>query len=127
MKVPKLSLRNLTFWAAVNRRGDDSSSDQKGMLSQKIDLKRGYNTMHRITRKQFFQLTAGIAAAAASNFSAAAGLSGPGIRLGVSLISYTGDYGMTTILEDCLADAASIGAEGIELLSEVDISDYTDP
>jgi hypothetical protein len=65
--------------------------------------------------------------AALSGFTTAESMSGPRIKLGVTLYSYTGDYGVTTMLEDCLADAAAMKVEGIELLSETHIPDYPNP
>jgi sugar phosphate isomerase/epimerase len=48
-------------------------------------------------------------------------------KLGVTLYSYTGDYGVTMTLEDCIADAVDAGAQGIEILSETHIPGYPDP
>ena len=84
--------------------------------------------MHTMTRKQFLQTTAGAAGTAVlSGFATAESISGSRIRLGVTLYSYTGDYGVTTMLEDCIADAAAMKVEGIELLSETHIPDYPNP
>ncbi len=49
------------------------------------------------------------------------------LNLGVTLYSYTGDYGVTMTLEDCIADAVDAGATGIEILSETHIPGYPDP
>ena len=84
--------------------------------------------MRQMTRKQFIQtVTGGTATAVVSTFSTVAGVSKSGVKLGVTLYSYTGEYGVTTFLEDCIADAAAIGAEGIELLSETHIPNYPHP
>jgi sugar phosphate isomerase/epimerase len=48
-------------------------------------------------------------------------------KLGVTLYSYTGDYGVTMTLEDCIADAADAGAQGIEILGETHVPGYPDP
>ena len=48
-------------------------------------------------------------------------------KLGVTLYSYTGDYGVTMTLEDCIADAVDAGAQGIEILSETHIPGYPNP
>jgi sugar phosphate isomerase/epimerase len=49
------------------------------------------------------------------------------IDLGVSLYSYGGDYLVTMTLEDCLADVADVGAEGIEILADTHIAGYPSP
>jgi sugar phosphate isomerase/epimerase len=48
-------------------------------------------------------------------------------KLGVTLYSYTGDFGTTMTLEDCIADAVDAGATGIEILSETHIAGYPNP
>jgi sugar phosphate isomerase/epimerase len=48
-------------------------------------------------------------------------------KLGVTLYSYTGDYGVTMTLEDCIADAVDAGATGIEILRETHIPGYPNP
>jgi sugar phosphate isomerase/epimerase len=48
-------------------------------------------------------------------------------KLGVTLYSYTGDYGVTMTLEDCIADAVDASAQGIEILSETHIPGYPNP
>ena len=48
-------------------------------------------------------------------------------KLGVTLYSYTGDYGVTMTLEDCIADVVDMGATGIEILSETHIPGYPNP
>ncbi len=49
------------------------------------------------------------------------------MKYGVSLYSYTGDFGVTMTLEDCIADAADMGATGIEILGETHIPGYPEP
>jgi sugar phosphate isomerase/epimerase len=48
-------------------------------------------------------------------------------KLGVTLYSYTGDYGVCMTLEDCIADVVDMGATGIEILSETHIPGYPNP
>jgi len=48
-------------------------------------------------------------------------------KLGVTLYSYTGDFGTTMTLDDCIADAVDAGAKGIEILSETHIAGYPNP
>lgn len=50
-----------------------------------------------------------------------------GIKLGVSTYSYSGDMNTLVTLEDMMADLDDIGARGIEMLSEGDISGYPTP
>ena len=85
--------------------------------------------MAMLTRKQFLQTLAGAgaAAAAASTFAAIDPAPKPRIKLGVTLYSYTGEYAPTTTLDGCIANAAAMGAEGIELLSETHIPNYPNP
>jgi sugar phosphate isomerase/epimerase len=49
------------------------------------------------------------------------------MKYGVSLYSYTGDFQVTMTLEDCIADAADMGATGIEILSDTHIPGYPHP
>ncbi|MEP6844029.1 MAG: TIM barrel protein [Pseudolysinimonas sp.] len=49
------------------------------------------------------------------------------IQLGVSLYSYTSEYGITMTLEDCIEDVADLGATGLEILGEAHIQDYPNP
>ena len=51
----------------------------------------------------------------------------PSWKYGVSLYSYTGEYGVTMTLEDCAADVADLGATGLEILGEAHIRDYPSP
>ncbi len=73
-----------------------------------------------MTRKDFLQMGA---AAAASAFvpgqSGAAPAEKPKVKLGASLYSYNGDIQVGTMnMEDCLADLADMGAEGVEFLPD---------
>jgi len=82
-----------------------------------------------VTRKEFFQTVVGaaaVASAARQNAVGAATLSS-NIKPGVSLYSYTGDFNVTMTLEDCLADMAAMGANGLEILSETHVADYPNP
>jgi len=38
------------------------------------------------------------------------------IEYGVSLYSYTGEFGVTMTLDDCVEDVADLGATGLEIL-----------
>jgi sugar phosphate isomerase/epimerase len=82
-----------------------------------------------MTRKDFLQTIAGAAASAyVANSSAAAAAPKPKIKLGVTLYSYGGDFQLGTMnLEDCIADVADMGAEGIEILGESHIPNYPNP
>jgi sugar phosphate isomerase/epimerase len=46
---------------------------------------------------------------------------------GVSLYSYTGEYGVTMTLEECIEDVADLGATGLEILGEAHVQDYPNP
>ena len=48
-------------------------------------------------------------------------------RYGVSLYSYTGEYGVTMTLEDCVEDVADLGATGLEILGEAHVAGYPSP
>ena len=82
-----------------------------------------------ITRKEFLQTMAAAAAAACvPTFTACSAAPKSKIRLGVTLYSYTGDFRTGTMsLEDCIADVADMGGEGIEILGESHVPDYPDP
>jgi sugar phosphate isomerase/epimerase len=54
-------------------------------------------------------------------------MSNHGFRYGVSLYSYTDDYGTVLTLEDCMAQIADLGATGIEILGEAHVPGYPDP
>jgi sugar phosphate isomerase/epimerase len=49
------------------------------------------------------------------------------IKYGVSLYSYTGEYGVTMTLDDCVEDVADLGATGLEILGEAHVPGYPDP
>lgn len=51
----------------------------------------------------------------------------PAWDYGVSLYSYTGEYGVTMTFEDCVEDVADLGATGLEILGEAHIEDYPNP
>jgi sugar phosphate isomerase/epimerase len=80
-----------------------------------------------ITRKEFLQVAAGAAtlAAVSSTGVKAAGKGKP--KRGVSLYSYTGDFGITMTLEDCLKDMSDMNAEGLEILANTHIEGYPNP
>ncbi|WP_433306087.1 sugar phosphate isomerase/epimerase family protein [Actinoplanes sp. CA-030573] len=49
------------------------------------------------------------------------------ISYGVSLYSYTGEYGVTMTLDDCVEDVADLGATGLEILGEAHVENYPSP
>lgn len=49
------------------------------------------------------------------------------LRLGVSLYSYTGDFGVRMNLDDCAQDVADMGATGLEILGEAHVENYPTP
>jgi len=51
----------------------------------------------------------------------------PQFRFGVSLYSYTGEYGVTMTLDDCVEDVADLGATGLEILGEAHVAGYPSP
>ena len=51
----------------------------------------------------------------------------PHFSYGVSLYSYTGEYGVTMTLDDCVDDVADLGATGLEILGEAHVEDYPHP
>ncbi|MEU5100100.1 TIM barrel protein [Streptomyces sp. NPDC020996] len=51
----------------------------------------------------------------------------PLLRYGVSLYSYTSEYGVTMTLDDCVEDVADLGATGLEILGEAHVQDYPNP
>ncbi len=51
----------------------------------------------------------------------------PQYRYGVSLYSYTGEYGVTMTLDDCVEDVADLGATGLEILGEAHVAEYPNP
>ena len=54
-------------------------------------------------------------------------MSAEGFRYGVSLYSYTDDYGTVLTLEDAFAQIADLGATGIEILGEAHVPGYPQP
>jgi sugar phosphate isomerase/epimerase len=54
-------------------------------------------------------------------------MTNPTFKFGVSLYSYTDDFGTVMTLEDCLAQIADLGATGVELLGEAHIPGYPNP
>ncbi len=84
-----------------------------------------------MTRKDFLQTMAGAAVTAAiPTFAAAAAPKGKPKR-GVSIYSYTGDFGVSMTLEDCLADISQLRTEGedigLEILDQGHIEGYPNP
>jgi sugar phosphate isomerase/epimerase len=88
----------------------------------------GTMIMGEMTRQQFIRIVATAATTAAISPLVAVA-SGPEsrIKLSTTLYSYTGEYAPTTFLDDCIANAAAMGAEGVELLSETHIPNYPNP
>ncbi len=84
--------------------------------------------MPKVTRKEFLLTLAG-AGAAVAVLPLAATVESPTakIKLGVTLVSFTGSYGPASLLDTCFAEASAIGAKGIELLSQVHIPSYPNP
>lgn len=94
----------------------------------------------KLTRKEFLKTTAGaavMAAAAPGKVLGAERRPTPAMapkprkdgipKRGVSLYSYSGEYGVTMTLEDCLADMYDMGAEGLEILANGHIENYPEP
>ena len=50
-----------------------------------------------------------------------------GLKYGVSLYSYTGDMNTVLTLDDAMAEIASAGATGIEILGESNIRAVPEP
>ena len=50
-----------------------------------------------------------------------------GYAYGVSLYSYTSEFGSTLTLDDCIEDVADVGATGLEILGEAHVEGYPDP
>jgi sugar phosphate isomerase/epimerase len=82
-----------------------------------------------MTRKSFLQTLGGAAALAQTSiFTAAAAVQKPKVKLGASLYSYNGDLQLGNMsFEDCLADLADMGAEGVEFLPDALVSNYPNP
>ncbi len=81
-----------------------------------------------MTRKDFLQtLAGGVGVAAATDFGSAAPATSR-IRRGVSLYSYQEEYYTRTMtLENCICEAADIGANGIEIISTGVVPNFPDP
>ncbi len=82
-----------------------------------------------MTRKEFLQTVAVLAASVAiPTFSSCAAAPKSKMKRGVTLYSYTGDIRTGTMtVEDCIADVADMGADGIEILGESHVPDYPNP
>lgn len=82
-----------------------------------------------MTRKEFMQTLTGVTAAGAYlGFQGAYAASKPKLKLGVELYGYGGDFfagSMST--EDCIADVADMGAEGISIIGESHVPNYPNP
>lgn len=50
-----------------------------------------------------------------------------GPKRGISLYSYSAEYGMTKNLEDCFEDMYDMGAHGLEILANTHIDNYPEP
>jgi hypothetical protein len=100
----------------------------------------------KLSRKAFLRTAAGAATAAAlpsgsllaagreqfqgdhpSGASSHAPLFSGKPKRGVSLYSYSGEYGVTMTMEDCLIDMSDMEAEGIEILANGHIPGYPNP
>lgn len=82
-----------------------------------------------MTRKQFMGTLAGAAAASYLPQSINAAPAGQSkIKLGVTVYSYTYDLRARAMtLEDCIADVADMGGEGVEILGEAHVPGYPNP
>lgn len=81
-----------------------------------------------MTRKAFLQTMAAAAASACTPiFTSCSRRAAAKMTLGVSLYSYGGDFLVRMSLEDCVADIADMGGQGIEILSETHVPDYPNP
>jgi sugar phosphate isomerase/epimerase len=80
-----------------------------------------------ISRKEFLQVAAGAATAAAIGASGVKAASTGKPKRGVSIYSYSGVLYVDTTLEDCLVDMNSMDARGIEILANAHIEDYPSP
>ncbi|MEJ2129798.1 MAG: TIM barrel protein [Woeseiaceae bacterium] len=96
--------------------------------------------MTKLTRKEFLNATASLAAVASlpgtgslvadaaaekGDESMAASVAKP--KRGVSLYSYSGEYGMTMTMEDCFVDMYDMEATGLEILANGHIENYPEP
>jgi len=92
-----------------------------------------------ITRKEFLKATAALATAAVTLGNTTAATmpwkkGGGPVRSpdgkpgrGVSLYSYSGEWGVTMTLEDCFADMYDMEAHGLEILANAHIDNYPNP
>lgn len=82
-----------------------------------------------MTRKEFLQTVTGAAATAyMTSPSSAAPVAKAAVKLSASIYCYNGDIQAGTMsFEDCLADLADMGAEGVEILPEAHVPDYPNP
>ncbi len=95
-----------------------------------------------LTRKEFLKTAAGAAALVAipaegamlaGSTRASRSTTAPSPQFdgkpkrGVSLYSYSGEFGVSMELEDCLADMYDMGAEGLEILANGHIEGYPNP
>lgn len=94
----------------------------------------------KLSRGQFLKMSAGAAGlayipvigAVTAGQAVAAGCSPAtspvkGIRRGVSLFSYSGEYGVTMTLEDMFKDLCNMDATGLEILANSHIEGYPNP
>jgi sugar phosphate isomerase/epimerase len=100
----------------------------------------------KLTRKDFLRTAAGAATAAAIPSGRVLAAEGPARvtnqaegsrvpapefngkpRRGVSIYSYTGEYGVSMTMEDCFMDMYDMEAEGIEILANGHIPGYPNP
>jgi len=81
-----------------------------------------------MTRKEFLQTVSGVAVASMVDLNPAAAQAKAKFKRGVTLYSYQEEYYTRAMtLEDCIADVASMGADGIELIAEEMVPNYPDP
>ena len=83
-----------------------------------------------MTRKDFLTGTVATAAVASVAGSSAVGSTAKAAskpKRGVSLYSYSGEYGVTMGLEDCFADMYDMDAGGLEILANAHIENYPNP
>ncbi|RMW48066.1 sugar phosphate isomerase/epimerase [Lactiplantibacillus pentosus] len=50
-----------------------------------------------------------------------------GLKRGISIYSYSAEFGTTKTLEDCFADMSDMGAKGLEILANTHIENYPYP
>lgn len=79
-------------------------------------------------RRDFVQTIGGSAAAALARRSEAQPAAKSNIKLGVSFYSYQEEYYTRQMsLEDCFAEVADIGAEGVQIIAEEMVPNYPNP